>query len=47
MTVLAGLPKTGHHPRKICERVSTSLMYCGELKVLLSSVARRRSHITQ
>jgi len=25
---------------KICERVSTSLMYCGELQVLLSSVAR-------
>src|SRR5206468_6971646 len=41
MTVLAGLPKTRVTIRgKICERVSTSLMYCGELQVLLSSVAR-------
>ena len=41
MTVLAGPPKTRVTIRgKICERVSTSLMYCGELQVLLSSVAR-------
>src|SRR6266446_5630715 len=48
MTVLAGLPKTRVTIRgKICERVSTSLMYCGELQVLLSSVARSSQSYTR